>query len=340
MPRRQPRTADPLGGAEHTHLLARVGQYTIAIPIEAVISVHPAPLVFSVPCAQPGIAGAIRYAGNAIPVFDLRKSLRLAPKETAENDRLILVDVKVRIMAFVVDEVLEFVSIERFTDETPAALFGDSPVNTNIIAGIACAPDVCAVIDMAGVLLPDTWDVPALENAYQETANQSHPLWARTAALAEPPKAAAAAGVEAAIFQIGGQRFAVTLPLVVEFFTQTAHNPIPVRCSLAISLLNRRGQAVTLFDPRPILGLPATRLPALLDGLVLFGGDYAMAIAVDQLEGLDVLSASDSSARPGRFCLSVHPSPRGPILLLDVFELLRHAHAAIGNREPAASAVA
>ena len=103
------------GGAaeQHTHLLARVGGYTVAIPIGVVISIHEAPLVFPVPCAQPGIAGAIRFSGIAIPVFDLRRSLRLEPRNIVASDRLVLIDAGVRIMALIVDDVLEFVSIDR-----------------------------------------------------------------------------------------------------------------------------------------------------------------------------------------------------------------------------------
>jgi purine-binding chemotaxis protein CheW len=332
--------APALTARRNSHLLTRVGPYKIAIPIETVISIHEAPLVFPVPCAQPGIAGAVRFAGIAVPVFDIRRSLRLEPREVAESDRLVLVDVKVRVMALIVDEVLEFVSIERLADEPAASLFADSPINTKVIAGIACAPDLCAVIDPAGILLPDLWDAPAIESAYEESINESHPLWARTAALAELPKMPGAIGVEAAIFRIGAQRFAVMLPSVVEFFTQTAHAAIPVRSNILVSLVNRRGQAIVLFDPRPLLGLAPAALPPVVDGIVLSGDHHLMALPVDRLEGLDVLSSSDNSQRPGRFCLSVHPSTDGAILLLDVPALLHHAQSAFISRQPATGAVA
>ena len=326
--------------AHHTHLLARVGSFTIAVPIGVVISIHEAPLVFPVPCAQPGIAGAIRFAGIAIPVFDLRRSLRLEPKSVESSDRLVLVDAGVRIMALVVDEVLEFVAIDRVTEEAANALFGDTPVNAKIIAGIACAPELCAIIDPAGILAPDVWDAETIRNAYEDTIEESNPLLARTAALAEIPKAPTAAGIEAAIFVVAGQRFGVPLAAVVEFFNQASHAPIPVRTNIAASLLNRRGEAVMMFDPRPVLGLTPGPLAPLVDGLVLSGDRCAMAIPVDKLEGLEILSRSDSSIRPGRFCASVHPSAAGAILLIDVPAFLHHAQSAFGNRPPAAEAVA
>lgn len=332
--------AQTVAAPQHTHLLARVGGYTVAIPIGVVISIHEAPLVFPVPCAQPGIAGAIRFAGIAIPVFDLRRSLRLDLKEIETSDRLVLIDAGVRIMAIVVDEVLEFVSIDRVTDEGLHALFGETPVNANIIAGIACAPDLCAVIDPAGVLAPDVWDAETVQRVYEDVTDPDHPLLARTTALAEVPKAATAVGIEVAVFSIAGQRFGAPLPAVVEFFNQSSHAPIPVRTNIAVSLLNRRGEPVMLFDPRPILGLTPAPLPPLVDGLVLSGERSAMAIPVDRLEGLELLDRTDGGLRPGRFCLSVHPSAAGAILLIDVPAFLHHAQSAFGNRAPAADAVA
>lgn len=336
--RREP--GSPAANQKHTHLLARVGRFNLAIPIGIVISVHEAPLVFPVPCAQPGIAGAIRFAGLAVPVFDLRRSLRLEPRALAYSDRLVLIDAGERIMALIVDEVLEFVAIERVTEEGLDALFGETPINTNVIAGIACAPTLCAVIEPAGILQPDPWDSETIQSVYAEDVGADHPLWPRTAALAEIPKAPAATGVEAAIFQIAGQRFGVALAAVVEFFTAASHVPIPVRSNIAVSLLNRRGEAVMMFDPRPILGLPSAPLPALVDGIVLSGDRCAMALAVDKLEGLDALTRTDTSAKPGRFCLSVHPSRRGAVLLLDVPAFLHHAQSAFGNRPVVANAVA
>jgi len=86
-------------GAGHTHLLARVDRYDLAIPIASIVSIHEAPAVFPLPCAQPGIAGGIQFQGMAVPVFDLRRSLRLQPRPIEYSDRLVLIEVDVRIIA-------------------------------------------------------------------------------------------------------------------------------------------------------------------------------------------------------------------------------------------------
>lgn len=324
---------------EHTHLLARVGRYEIAIPIGIVISIHEAPFVFPVPCAQPGIAGAVQFQGLAVPVFDVRRALRLEPRGVIESDRLILLDSGVRIMALIVDHVHEFVAIENVSEAGLDALFGDTPLNAKLVSGIACAPQLCAVIDPAALVQPDVWDAGTVHDVYDEQIDRSSPLWARSLALAEVPKAPALVGIEAALFTISGQRFGVPLATVVEFFTSSSHAPIPVSSNIAVSLVNRRGEAVMLFDPRPILGLSCGPLPARVDGLALSGDHCVMAIPVDKLEGLDVLTSADRSHKPGRFCLSVHSTPHGAVLLLDVPSFLHHAQSAF-NRAPATGAVA
>jgi chemotaxis signal transduction protein len=327
-------------GAGHTHLLARVDRYDLAIPIASIVSIHEAPAVFPLPCAQLGIAGGIQFQGMAVPVFDLRRSLRLEPRPIEYSDRLVLIEVDVRIIALIVDEVKEFVSLERVTSEGLHSLFGESPVNAKIIAGIACAPELCAIINPAGLLQPDVWDAETIQDIYQRELEASDPLFTRTAALAEIPRAPQALGIEAALFQIAGQRFGVHLSSIDEFFNNISHAPIPVRSNVAVSLLNRRGEGIMLVDPRAILGFPPSPMAARVDGIVLAGDGVRLAIPVDKLEGLGMLPHSDSTLAPGHFCISVHPSAQGAVLLLDVPALLHHAQSAFSSRPPAPSAVA
>jgi chemotaxis signal transduction protein len=326
--------------ADHTHLLVRVDRFDLAIPIESIISVHEAPALFPIPCAQPGIAGAVQFQGFAVPIFDLRRSLRLTPRAVVAGDRLVLLDVGVRLMGLIVDEVKEFVTLQRITEEGTDALFGDSPVNAKIIAGIACADDLCAIIDPAGLLQPDVWDADIVDDVYAHQLSPDDPLAIRTAALAQIPAAPQAIGIEAAIFRLAGQRFGVALPNIVEFFSDASHAPIPVRSAIAVSLVNRRGEGIMLFDPRPILGLPPAVLPARVDGIILANDKAPMAVPVDSLEGLGLLPRADSSMAPGRFCLSVHPSPQGAVLLLDVPAFLHHAQSAFSSRPSPAGAAA
>src|SRR5450755_64327 len=88
-----------------SHLLTRVAQFDLAFPIEAVLSVHAAPIVTAIPSARTGILGGVRIHGEPVPVADIRRCLRLSPRSVSLTDRLVLLRVDGRTMAVVVDEV-------------------------------------------------------------------------------------------------------------------------------------------------------------------------------------------------------------------------------------------
>jgi chemotaxis signal transduction protein len=319
-----------------THLLARVEAYELAIPIASVISVHAAPLLFSVPGVQPGIAGAVHFEGRMIPVFDLRRALRLTNKSVEATDLVIFIDTGSAAIAAFFDEVSEFVTLPLQPEAASGSIFGDSRVNANIIAGIACSPRLCAIVDPAGLLVPDRWDADPELPLYQRPNDASHPLWARTQALAAVPDAPEKAGIEAALFTIGAQRYAVAICDVVGFFSEEPHSPVPARGQVAVSLLNRKGEALVLLDPRPLMGSAPQPFPALVQGVELRAADQKLAIPVDSLEGLTRLATSDAMPRPSALFAAAYRSDAGPVLLLDVPALLHSAQSAFSHSAAAA----
>ena len=308
----------PIGA--QSHLLTRVEKFDLAFPVERIVSVHEAPLVFPVPGSQQGILGAVKLRGRALAVADLRRSLRIAPKPVESSDRLIVLrSANDRHVGVLVDDVLTLVDIPSGVLEGPDPLFGDAQINGHVITGIAAAPELCAVIDPDGLVLQDIWDEAVEEDILEAEVTPDHPLAARTHALAETIEADDRTGTDAAIFSLCGQRYAVPIGSVVEFFSDARYSPLPVSSPVAPALINRRGEALPLYDVRPLLGLTGQTLPESIDGVVLGGSGYRIAIAVDAFEGLEVLPpAASSAARPGRFCISIHASERGAIQLLDV----------------------
>ncbi|MBC5805772.1 MAG: hypothetical protein DLM53_04050 [Candidatus Eremiobacter antarcticus] len=323
-------------GRSPTHLLARVEAYELAIPIAAVVSVHAAPLLFSVPCVQPGIAGAVHFEGRVIPVFDLRRALRLTNRSVEATDLVIFIDTGSATIAAFFDEVSEFVTLPIHPQAVSGSIFGDGRVNANIVAGIACSPRLCAIIDPAGFLVPDRWDADPALPLFQRPNDASHPLWARTQALAAVPEDSEKAGIEAALFTIGTQRYAVAISDVVGFFSDEPHSPVPARGQVAVSLLNRKGEALVLLDPRPLMGTAPQPFPALVQGVELRGTDQRMAIPVDSLEGLTRLAASDAMPRPSGLFAAAYRSEAGAVLLLDVPALLHSAQSAFDYSAAAA----
>jgi purine-binding chemotaxis protein CheW len=311
-----------LGIGQHSHLLARVEGFDLAFPVERIISVHEAPLIFPAPAPQPGILGAVKLRGKALPVADIRRMLRLSPKAVERDDRLIIMRSGKREVGVLVDAVNTLIDVPAGVLEGPDPLFGDSPVNGKVITGIVAAPELCAVVDPDGLVLPDPWDDGAQDEILSANFSPDHPLAARTATLAQANEITETVGTDAAVFVLAGQRYAVPIGSVVEFFSDAAYSPLPVPSALSAALVNRRGEALPLYDVRPLLGLSGPPLGAKIEGVVLAGNGCRIAIAVDGFEGLEVLpQAAASGSRPGRYCVSIHASPKGAIQLLDVATL-------------------
>ena len=315
---------EPTAGiGAQSHLLTRIDRFDLAFPVERIVSVHEAPLVIAVPGAQPGILGAVKVRGEAIPVADLRRSLRIPPKAIEHDDRLIIVrSSDGRRVAVLVDDVLTLIDVPSGVLQGPDPLFGDVQINGQVITGIVAAPELCAVIDPDGLVLPDPWDEEVEAEILDTEIAPDHPLAARTRALAETMDDFETIGTDAAVFMLAGQRYAVPIASVVEFFSDAGYSPLPVASAVAPALVNRRGEALPLYDVRPLLGLAGPPLANAVDGVVLGGNGYRIAIAVDSFEGLEVLpTAASSNARPGKYCISIHASARGAIQLLDVAAL-------------------
>ena len=69
-----------------------------------------------------------------------------------------------------------------------------------------------------------------------------------------------------------------------------------------------------------------------VNGIVLSYGGIRIAMAVDELAGLETLPPTAAAAvQPGRFTTSVHPGPNGTVQLIDVAALLAAPQLMIGN---------
>jgi purine-binding chemotaxis protein CheW len=314
-----------------SHLLTRVDRFDLAFPIEDVISVHAAPNVTAIPSARSGILGGVRIHGEPVPVADIRRCLRLGRRSVLLTDRLVLLRVDGRPMAVIVDEVKNLIDVPTNALGGPDALFEDTPINTRVIAGIAATPDLCAIVDVDGFAVPDPWEDDDALLALDVELDDDAPLAERTVALAAPPESEAEAGTEAAVFLLDGQRYAVPVTSILEFFRDLPHAPLVVR-GVSASLVNRRGDAIALYDLRPLLGLQASKLPAIVNGIVLSHAGVRIAMAVDELAGLETLPLTAANvSQPGRFTLSVHPGPNGTVQLIDVAALLAAPQLTIGN---------
>ncbi len=316
-----------------SHLLTRVATFDLAFPIDALISIHEAPIVTPIPSARPGILGGVLVRGEAIPIADIRRCLRAAPRAITATDRLLLLHAGSRTLGVIVDEVKHLIDVAIDALDGTDSLFDDTPINTNVIAGITASPELCAVVDVEGLMLPDPWLDEDAKRLLSIDADEELPLAERTAALAAVPPQAAAAGTEAAVFMLGGQYYAVAVTAVIEFFRDHAHAPILAHGGgLAVSLINRRGDALPLYDVKPLLGLAPEPMRERTDGIILAHAGVRVAIAVDSLVGLESLASSaQMNYQAGRYTFSVHASEYGSVQLLDVAAILAAPQLVLGN---------
>lgn len=75
-----------------------------------------------VPNSPHFVSGVINLRGRVIPIVDLRERFGLAKKENDKNTRIIVVELKGRVVGFVVDSVQEVLRIPRSITEPPPAM--------------------------------------------------------------------------------------------------------------------------------------------------------------------------------------------------------------------------
>ena len=293
-----------------SHLLTRVDRFDLAFPIEDVISVHAAPIVTKIPSARTGILGGVRIQGAPVPVADIRRCLRLPRRSVVLADRLVLLRVDGKPMAVIVDEVKNLIEVPTNALGATDTLFEDTPVNGRVIAGIAATPELCAIVDVQGFAVPDPWEDEDALRSLDDDHDDDAPLAERTAALAAAPEAEAAAGIEAAVFLLDGQRYAVPVVSILEFFRDLPHAPLVVR-GTAASLVNRRGDAIALYDMRPLLGM-AIALPTAVNGIVASHGGIGSRWRSTSWQGSALPPTAAAAIHPWRFttsCTRVRTAP-------------------------------
>ena len=84
-----------------------------AITIESIIQIVRAVEVTIVPQAPPFIMGVIDYHGQIIPVMNIRYCRGLESKEVNVNDRFLILQTPKRIVAIVVDEIKDVITIDE-----------------------------------------------------------------------------------------------------------------------------------------------------------------------------------------------------------------------------------
>lgn len=129
-------------GAERDQLQLvtfEVGKEEFAIDILSVQEINRMMELTRVPQSPPEVEGVINLRGRIIPVIDLRKRFNMDQGERDQHSRIVVVEVKGRVLGFIVDRVHEVLRIDRKIVDAPPSMV--SSVDSDFIAGVGKLPD-------------------------------------------------------------------------------------------------------------------------------------------------------------------------------------------------------
>jgi len=121
-----------------------------ALPLDSVVRIVRASEITPLPRAPGIVAGAIDVAGAILPVFDLRRHLRLAPRALALDDLFLIARTSRRQLALVIDSALGVID----ASDAPPAAPASSPELARL-KGVLSLPDGLVLIeDLESFLSP------------------------------------------------------------------------------------------------------------------------------------------------------------------------------------------
>jgi purine-binding chemotaxis protein CheW len=113
-----------------------------ALPLESVIRIVRAAEITPLPRSPDIVAGAIDVAGHILPVFDLRRHLRLPVRDLLISDQFVIARSTRRELVLIVDEALGLLELSAHSDFDRGAV----PPATPQLQGILSLPDGLVLI--------------------------------------------------------------------------------------------------------------------------------------------------------------------------------------------------
>lgn len=129
-------SSDPTSGLRLVTF--RVEEQVLGLPLEAVVRVERSAAVTALPGAPSSLMGALNHHGRLLPVLDLRRRLRLPPREIMPEDQFLLVRCGLRVVVVPVDRVEgivpfpDLVAVEELSD-SPMGIDGLVPSETGVV---------------------------------------------------------------------------------------------------------------------------------------------------------------------------------------------------------------
>lgn len=139
-PRSATDAATDAGSGEQLQLVTfEINGEEYAFDILAVQEINRMLELTRVPQSPPEVEGVINLRGRIIPVLDLRTRFGMPPLERSEQNRIVVVEVRGRVIGFIVDRVHEVLRIDSSIVDTAPEMV--TSVSTDFIDGVGKLDD-------------------------------------------------------------------------------------------------------------------------------------------------------------------------------------------------------
>ena len=139
-----------------------LGKEHYAMPLLSVWEVIPVPETTPIPKAPAHMVGIMNLRGQVITVVDLRKKLKITPKEVDQEEAVIIVDVQGVKIGVVVDAINRVLTIKN--DQLLQVADMETQVNAKFIQGVFQRDDgLTIMVDIMSIL--DVQDLKIVKGA-------------------------------------------------------------------------------------------------------------------------------------------------------------------------------
>ena len=122
-------------GEDHLQVVTfEVNGEEFAVDILAVHEINRMMELTRVPQSPPEVVGVINLRGKIIPVVDLRSRFMMPPGEQTDHNRIIVVEIRNRVIGFVVDRVHEVLRVPGSIVDTAPQMV--TSIDTDFIRGV------------------------------------------------------------------------------------------------------------------------------------------------------------------------------------------------------------
>jgi purine-binding chemotaxis protein CheW len=138
-------------GGELQLVSFHLGNEEFAVDILNIQGINRMIEITKVPNAPEYVEGIINLRGKVIPIIDLRKRLGMEQKEYDKETRFIVVEIKARVVGFIVDSVNEVLRINRNITEPPPPMV--SGIDADYITAVGKLQDrLLILLDLDRIL--------------------------------------------------------------------------------------------------------------------------------------------------------------------------------------------